>query len=203
MYTDVAVAAAAIRKIVWAWHISVSNILIIAEYTNGCIARPTYSRHNRRNQTSPTTENRKEPNDKLGNAQQKRNSKTPHHPPRNFLVRVESLLHVVARNLLCRRVLELPHGEGVEPEVGFGFGAPGNCLDARLVVFVALAVRPETDLVEVLEVLGRGGALERVEEVVVDLDVIGEVVFDVFGVFFEFTCVCLWGMLGLRFRYDR
>jgi hypothetical protein len=48
-------------------------------------------------------------------------------------------------------------------------------------------------LVEVLEVLGGGGALERVEEVVVDLDVIGEVVFDVFGVFFEFACVCLWG----------
>jgi hypothetical protein len=46
-------------------------------------------------------------------------------------------------------------------------------------------------LVEVLEVFGRGGALERVEEVVVDLDVVGEVVFDVFGVFFEFACVCL------------
>jgi hypothetical protein len=58
-------------------------------------------------------------------------------------------------------------------------------------------------LVEVLEVFGRGGTLERVEEVVVDLDVIGKVVFDVFGVFFEFACVCLWGLLVLRFRCDR
>jgi hypothetical protein len=58
-------------------------------------------------------------------------------------------------------------------------------------------------LVEVLEVLGGGGALERVEEVVVDLDVVGEVVFDIFGIFFKFACVCLWGMLGLRFRCGR
>jgi hypothetical protein len=140
MYTDVAVAAAAMRKIVWACVNLISTLYSIIKWYNGCSGRATYGRHNRRNQTSPTTENRKEPNNKLGNAQQQRNSKTPHHPSRNFLVCVESLLHVVARNLLRRCVLELPHGEGVEPEVGFGFGAPGNCLDAGFVIFIALAV---------------------------------------------------------------
>jgi hypothetical protein len=46
-------------------------------------------------------------------------------------------------------------------------------------------------LVEVLEVFGGCGALEGLEEVVVDLEVVGEVVEDVLRVFFEFACIGL------------
>jgi len=57
---------------------------------------------------------------------------------------------------------------------------------ACLGVLVALAVRPEADLVEVLELAGRGLALQRLEEVVVDVDVVERV-----RLVAEVTCVGL------------
>jgi hypothetical protein len=52
-------------------------------------------------------------------------------------------------------------------------------------------------LVEVLEVLGGSGALEGLEEVVVDFNVVREVVCDVVWVFFEGACICLHRLLEL------
>jgi hypothetical protein len=163
-----------------------------AQHSSVCVGiMGTYGRHNRGNQASPATEDCEKSNNKLGHTEKQCKSKTPHHPTSHLLVRVESLLHVISRNLLRRRVLELPHGKGIEPKVRLGLGAPGDCLDARLVVLVALTVRPETDLVEIFEVFGGGGALEGLEEVAVELDVIGEVVGDVVWIFFEFARIRL------------
>jgi hypothetical protein len=119
-----------------------------------CGRRGTYGRYDGGDKTSPAAEDCEKANDEFGHAQNQRNNKTPHHPSRNLLVRVQTLLQVVANHLLRARVLELPYAEGVEPEVGLRLGAPGDGLGARLLVFVAFAVGPETDLVEVLEILG-------------------------------------------------
>jgi hypothetical protein len=81
-------------------------------------------------------------------------------------------LHLVSRNLLQIRIAELPYGKGIEPELGAGLGAERNRLDARLVIFVTLAVRPKTDLVKVLELAGFGIGLQRLEKVVVDVDIV-------------------------------
>lgn len=99
-------------------------------------------------------------------------------------------MQVLAKHLLRRRILEFPHAEGIEPELGRRLGAEGNRLLAVLVL-VALAVRPQTDLVEVLELLGGGGALEGLEELGVGLDVVWEVVEDVVRIGVEGACVGL------------
>jgi hypothetical protein len=73
-----------------------------------------------------------------------------------------------------------------------GGGAVCDLLDS--VLLLALAVRPQTDLVEVLEFLGRGGAGQGVEEVVVDVEFVALVlgfVEDTLRVGCEVTCVCL------------
>jgi hypothetical protein len=46
-------------------------------------------------------------------------------------------------------------------------------------------------LVEILKILGGGGALERLAELVVDGDAVGEVVEDIVGVGCKPACVCL------------
>lgn len=106
-------------------------------------------------------------------------------------------MQVLAKHLLRRGVLELPHAEGIEPELGARLGAEGNRLLAVLVL-VALAVRPETDLVEILELLGRGGALEGLEELRVGLDVVREFIEDVVRVGVEGACVGLELLLEVR-----
>lgn len=85
--------------------------------------------------------------------------------------------------------------EGVEPEVELAGRAIGD--DFLAVALVTLAVRPQTDLVEVLELLGGGSALQSLEEVVVDVDVLGEVVEDIVWVGGEAACICLWELLEL------
>lgn len=74
-----------------------------------------------------------------------------------------------------------------------GRRAVRDLLDA--VLLLALAVRPQTDLVEVLELLGRGSASQGVEEVVVDIELVALVlglVEDALRVGREITGVCLW-----------
>jgi hypothetical protein len=105
------------------------------------------------------------------------------------VVRIEALLHLVGKDLLRARIAELPHIDGVEPEVVLAVRAKGNGLD---VVFdLALAVVPETDEVKVLELVGLGRALQRFEQLVVDLNVVGEVVDHIVRVVIEFPCVRL------------
>jgi hypothetical protein len=96
-------------------------------------------------------------------------------------------LHLIAKYFLRVGVFEFPHAEGIEPELGWRLGAEGDGFLARLLILVTLAVRPETDLVEVFEFLGRGSALKSLKEVVVNVDVIE----DVLGIRGEAACICL------------
>jgi hypothetical protein len=164
------------------------SMVTLIDRTVWCVM--TYSRNNRSNQTSPPRKDGKEANHKLRRAQNQRNPKTPHHPARHLLIRVQALLQILAQYLLRRRVLEFPHAEGIEPELGRRFGAVGNRLFAILIL-VAFAVRPETDLVKILEFLGGRGALEGFEELRVGLDVVWKVVEDVVWVGVEGACVGL------------
>jgi hypothetical protein len=141
-------------------------------YVRGRREGKAYGRHDSRDQTSPPAEHREEPNHKLHRAQHRCNGKTPHHEPGNLLIRVQALLHLVPRGLLQTRVLELPYRERIEPELGAGLGAKGNRLRAGGLVLGAGAIRPETDLVEVLELAGRRVGLQGLEQVVVDVDVV-------------------------------
>jgi hypothetical protein len=158
----------------------------------GC--KGTYGGHNGGDEAAPAAEDGEEADDEFGGAEDQSDTEGPHHPPRHFLVCVKSLLHVVAKQLLRAGALELPYGDGVKPEVGLGGGAVGDGFLARLLVLVAGAVRPEADLVEILEVLGGGGALESLGELVVDGDAVGKVVEDIVGVGCKPACVCLCDM---------
>lgn len=60
-----------------------------------------------------------------------------------------------------------------------------------LVVDVALAVAPESDLVEVLELFGLGCTLQRLEQVVVDVDIIRKMINDIIWIVIEILCVRL------------
>jgi hypothetical protein len=155
----------------------------------------TYSRHNRRNHASPPAEDGEEADDEFRHAKYQRNDKTPHHPTRNLLVCVQALLQVLADRLLQARVLELPHAEWVEPEARRALGAEVNRLFTRACIFGAGAVRPQADLVEGLEIARLGAALQRVEQVVVDVDRVGDVVEERVGVGLEGGCVCLASLL--------
>ena len=106
------------------------------------------------------------------------------------MVGIESLLHLIGEDLLRTRVAELPDIDGVEPEVALALRAPGDRLLA-LVVDVTLAVVPEADRVKVLEVVGLGRALQRLEEIVVDVYIIGELVEDRVGIGGELSRICL------------
>lgn len=157
-----------------------------------------YGRDNGGDETSPSAADGEETNDKLNGGQDESNDESPSDPARNLLVSIETLLEILAEHLLGAGVLELPDMEGVEPEVELAGGAVSDDLFA--VLLVTLAVRPETDLVEVLELLGGCGALQSLEEVVVDVDVLGEIIEDVVGVSSEAACICLWGLSEWRGR---
>lgn len=111
------------------------------------------------NEAAPAGEDGEESNDELGGAENKGNAERPDHPAGCLLVCVEALLEIRSKNLLRTGVLELPDAEGIEPEVGLCARTVGDGLDTGLVILVTLAVRPKTDLVEVLQLLGRGCAL--------------------------------------------
>lgn len=130
----------------------------------------THSRHNRRNHTSPPAEDSEEADDEFRHAKHQRNDERPDHPSGHLLVCVQALLQVLTNRLLQARVLELPHGERVEPEARRALGAKVNRLFTGACIFRAGAVRPQADLVECLELAGLGAALECVEQVVIDVD---------------------------------
>ena len=149
----------------------------------------TYGRDEGDDEATPAAEDGEEAQDELGGRQTDGNDEGPHHPACNLLVCVETLLEILTERLLRAGVLELPHGKRVEPEAGFGRRAESNGLLA--VDLFALAVAPQTNLVEVLELLGRGRALESLEQIIVELDVVGKVVDDALGIRSEAACVCL------------
>jgi hypothetical protein len=119
---------------------------------HGAVCWKTYTRQDGRDQTSPPREDSKEANHKLSSSQDGRNDKCPIHPASNLLVGVEALLEIVAKNILNRSVLQTPDLDGVEPELCLGGGAVCDLLDT--ILLFALAVGPQTDLIEVLELFG-------------------------------------------------
>ena len=87
------------------------------------------------------------------------------------MVGIKSLLHFVRENLLTSLFVKLPDFDRVEPKVGLAGRAECDCFLAILVL-VALAIVPETDCVEVLQLSALGGTLESVQEVVVKIDIV-------------------------------
>lgn len=88
--------------------------------------------------------------------------------------------------------MQSPDLGGIKPELRLGRRAVCDLFDA--VFLLARAVRPQTDLVEVLEVLGRGGACQGLEQVVVYVNFVASVldlVENGLWVRCEITCVCL------------
>jgi hypothetical protein len=75
-------------------------------------------------------------------------------------------------------------------ELELARGAVCDLLFERLGVFVALAVREETDLVEVLELLGAGYAFEGRLKLGVG-DPVRDFIRNGFGVGCEVACLCL------------
>jgi hypothetical protein len=75
------------------------------------------------------------------------------------VVRIQTLVELIAEEVLGGGVAQVPLLDGVEPEVVLAVGAEGDGLLA-LVVDVAGAVVPQTNEVEVLEVLGTDGSLQ-------------------------------------------
>jgi hypothetical protein len=153
----------------------------------------THGRDKGDDEATPAAEDGEEAQNELGGRQTNSNDERPYHPACNLLVCVETLLEILTKRLLCAGVLELPHGERVEPEAGLGRRAEGDCLLA--VDLVTLAVAPQANLVKVLQFLGRCGALEGLEKIVVELDVVREVVDNALGIRSKAACVCLWLLL--------
>ncbi len=111
------------------------------------------------------------------------------------MVVIDAIGELVTENLLCASVLELPDLEGVENEFELARRAVGDSELAVLLVLVTGAVREQTNEVEVLELLGRGGALQGREKIVVDIDILGECRGGVFWIGIEITCICLLWLL--------
>lgn len=105
------------------------------------MGKKTYSRHDSGDEAAPSAEDGKEANDELDSREDDRNDKRPVHPARSLLVRIKTLLEILAKHLLRAGVLELPDGKGVEPEAKLARGAVVDGLLAVLVL-CAGAVRP-------------------------------------------------------------
>jgi len=108
------------------------------------------------------------------------------------VVGIESLLHIVGEDLLASLIVKLPDFDRVEPEVGFAGGAECDCFLVVL-VHVALAVVPETDCVEVLQLSALGGALESAQKVVIDVNIVEG--FYYIGIVDKIICIRLCRML--------
>jgi hypothetical protein len=146
-----------------------------------------YGRNNRRNQTAPSAEDGKEAHHKLHSRQHKRDNERPVHPSRRLRIRVHARGEFVPKQVLHTRVLQPPHLHRVKVELELARGAVCDLLLERLGIFVALAVREKTDLVEVFELLGAGYAFEGGLKLRVGYP-IGD---NGFGVGCEVTCFCL------------
>lgn len=160
------------------------------------VREEAYGRKDGSDEAAPSGEDSEETNNELGGSQDSSNNECPVHPPGNLLVRIKALLQVIAKHVLHGCVLQPPDFDRVEPELRVRRRALSDLLDA--VLLLAFAVRPQADLVEVLEILGRGGAGQRFEQVVVDLELVGlvsDLVEDGLRVGGEITCVCLWTLL--------
>lgn len=140
--------------------------------------KKTYRRNDGGDEATPPRENSKETNNELNGGQDDDNDKSPVHPASNLLVHVHSIVVLVSQGGLQASAVHAPNLEGVKVELELASRAVGDLVHASLVVGFALAVREETDLVKVLELLGIGLAAEGLEEIVVGLDAAGEVVED-------------------------
>lgn len=121
----------------------------------------THSRNNSGHQTSPTAENGKDTHNQLGNRETDGNHIHGEHELGHLAVRVQAIFQLFRKDLLRGfvEIIELPDLEGVEIEVCLARRAVLDLLLA-LVIDIALAVVPQPDLVEVLQVLVGRAALE-------------------------------------------
>jgi hypothetical protein len=148
----------------------------------------TYCRNDGSDKAAPAAEDGSNTNQKLSKGKNYSNNICRVHPPCDLVVGIESLLHIVREELLASLIAELPDVDGVEPEVGFAGRAECDCLLA-LVVLVALAIVPETNSIEVLQLSALCGVLERLQKVVVEVDILEGIYY--IWVVDEVTCVRL------------
>jgi hypothetical protein len=158
--------------------------LVIGDAKTGA----TYCRNDGSDKAAPAAEDGSNTNQKLSKGKNYSNDICRVHPPCDLVVGIESFLHIVREELIASLTAELPDLDRVEPEVGFAGRAECDCLLA-LIVLVALAVVPETNSIEVLQLSALCGVLERFQKVVVNVDVVE----GIYYIWFvdEVTCVRL------------
>lgn len=98
---------------------------------------------------TPATADSEETNHNLGDGDDEGDQVGDEHPLGDSLIDVHDLVVLAGQLVLDIRGVQAPDGEGVEVELALGLGALRN---VRLVVVdIAIAVSPKTDLVEVRE----------------------------------------------------
>lgn len=149
----------------------------------------TYRAYDGGRQAAPSAEDGKDTDDELSASENNGDDVGCEDPLCELVVRVDAVLHLLGVNLLSCDIVEAPVLGRVEPKVGLAGRAVCDGLLA-LVVDIALAVVPQTDLVEVLEILLRGGALESLEQLVVEFGIrhIGKLLI---GIRYEVFCIGL------------
>ena len=99
------------------------------------------------------------------------------------MIRVDAALEIIGESSLQRRVLELPHGERVEPEVILAVGAVPVLLLA--ILEIGLAVIPKADLVDVPHGTAAGSTLDSLDEIIVGGHALGQMIQHVFWILCE------------------
>lgn len=98
---------------------------------------------------APSAADSKETNENFDDGDNERDQVCNEHPLGHILVDVDDLVIVVRQFLLNAGAVQAPNSERVEVELGLRLGALRDGVD--VVLDVARAVAPETDIVEVLE----------------------------------------------------
>lgn len=113
--------------------------------------RQTYPRHQTGDQAAQTAADGRQTHDQLHDRRDEGHGVGDEHPLGHALVRVEPLLQIVRQQVLDVRVVQLPHLDRVEPELGLARRAVGDLVVAvrRL---VPRAVVPQADVVEVVQI---------------------------------------------------
>lgn len=129
-----------------------------------------YSRHNGSHKAAPAAEDGENTNDKLSSSKADSDHVGREHPVGGLVVGIEAILHLVWEYILSSRVLEVPDFDGVEPEVGLAVRAGDGILFLlAIVIGLTLAVIPQADRVEVLQLLGGSRGLEGLQQFVVEI----------------------------------
>lgn len=112
--------------------------------------RETYTRDQSGDAATPSTADSEDTNHKFDGGCDEGNNVCDEHPLGNSLVDVQGLLHTIRHHIFNARILQAPDLHRVEPELGLWFGTEGRL--EVVVLDISVAIAPEADGVEILEV---------------------------------------------------